>query len=279
MCAIELNTSYEPFSQEPEYIEANREFIRSLDLASATGVLDLACGTGTCAELMLEVRPTLAVVGLDLSRESLLIAEQHLEGRARIALLQGTADELPLRSGSVDAVIMGNAIHMLPDEDKLLAEVRRVLRSGGLFAFNSSFFAGTFPEGTERFHHEWIKQAILYLDRLDREWRAQGRGPIPRKRGTVRRAFSRPWPSPEEWVARLDRHAFRVQGLKQRTVMMTQRSFETIGAYAGFAEVILSGYPVRVASEALQAAAAPAFAEVNMNLVPRYWLEVVATRN
>jgi ubiquinone/menaquinone biosynthesis C-methylase UbiE len=177
----------------------------------------------------------------------------------------------------VDAVIMGNSIHLLPDFHQLLGEIRRVLFPDSVFAFNSSFYAGTMPAGTEGFNHEWIKQAAAYIMRKDLELRKQGKPGIKRKRGTVSSAFSKRWPTIDEWHEILEEHGFEIQSVHERTVMMTQHSFETIGAYGGFAEVILSGYPVAEASEALQATVAPALAAVDMLTVPRKWLEIVAT--
>jgi len=79
-------------------------------------------------------------------------------------------------------------------------------------------------------------------------------------------------------MERLDEAGFDVSSEKVRTVPLTQRSFEAIGAYAGFAQVLLSGYPVKLACEALQAAAAPTFEAAGIERVPRNWLEVVAAR-
>lgn len=286
MSMYEVNTTYEPFSKEPEYIEANRAFIQAIDLTSSRRVLDLACGIGTMTDLVLETKQDLIIVAVDLSRESLLLAKEHFtaaglfsgDNGGMIALLQGTADCLPTKDQSVDTVIMGNSIHLLPDPGKLLDEIHRVLRPGCVFAFNSSFYAGTMPKGTEKFHHEWVKQAASYIMRKDVESRKQRVGGIQRKRGTVPVAFAIRWPSPEDWTERLEKHGFKVLGTNERTVAMTQRNFETIGAYAGFAKIILSGYPVQEASEALQATAGSALAAVNMQTVPRYWLEVIALR-
>ncbi|MBW2602896.1 MAG: class I SAM-dependent methyltransferase [Deltaproteobacteria bacterium] len=282
-----VNMTYEPFAKEPEYIEANRAFIKNIDLTSTRRILDLACGIGTMTGLIFEKKMDVTVSGLDLSRESLLIAKEHfatsgdtqVADRKTVILFQGTADCLPSKDQAVDMVIMGNAIHLLPDSAKLVGEVYRVLQPGGVFAFNSSFYAGTMPKGTEIFHHEWVKQAALYILRKDNKLRKQGLKGIPRKRGTVPGAFSKQWPSPEEWTKTLQDHGFAVQVMSERTVFMTQRNFETIGAYGGFAKVILSGYPVEEASEALQATAGPALAEVKMQTIPRLWLEVIAVKS
>lgn len=286
MSKYKVNMTYEPFSEEPEYIEANRAFIQDIDLISSRRVLDLACGIGVMTDLILEKKTDVAVIGLDLSRESLMLAKRHFSkpgvvqgaNGEIITLVEGTADCLPSKDYSVDTVIMGNSIHLLPDTGRLVGEVYRVLRPGGIFAFNSSFYAGTMPRGTEKFHHEWVKQAASYILRKDLELRKQGLEGIPRKRGTVPGAFSKQWPSPREWTETLRNHGFQIQSVNERTVFMTQSNFEMIGAYGGFAKIILSGYPVEEASKALQATAGPALAAVNMQTVPRYWLEVVAVK-
>lgn len=296
MSLMQVNTTYEPFSREPEYIEANREFLKAIDLKQVKQLLDLACGTGTITDLILERYPSIkTVVGLDLSRESLLLARKDLyetglfigfdrsgtaNGGTKTALLliEGSADTLPLPDTWFDAVLMGNSIHLLPDFEKLLTEVHRVLKPAGPFAFNSSFYAGTMPPGTEKFYHQWVGHAAAYIKYKDEELRKQGKEGIKRIRGTAKQAYSQRWASKDEWADMLSRHGFRVVTMYERTVMMNQRCFETIGAYAGLASVLFSGYPVEVASEALQVMAGPALKAVGMEVVPRLYLEVSAIK-
>jgi ubiquinone/menaquinone biosynthesis C-methylase UbiE len=287
MVQFEVNTTYEPFSKEREYTEANREFLAGLDIKKDSHVLDLACGTGTMSDLLLQFQSESKVVGLDISRESLLLAQDYFRNKGSlggkhqhlISFIEGTADCLPFKMQSFDVVIMGNSIHLLADEMMLLAEIHSVLMPKGIFAFNSSFYAGTIPKGTERFHHEWLKLALNYIGEKDREQKKLGLSGIRRKRGTARKAFSKKWLSKEDWIKILSNQGFTLMNVFERTVLMNQRCFETIGAYAGLASVLFSGYPVDLASEALQATARPALAAVNMDVVPRYWLEVIALRN
>lgn len=281
-----IDTSYEPFSREPEYIEANREFIRDLDLDKGLTILDLACGTCVLTQLILEeVGESVEVIGLDLSRQSLEIACKDLDLRnpgnslaSRVHLLQGTGDSLPLRSETVDLVVIGNAIHCFDDLGVFFSEVTRVLRNGGCFAFNSSFYAGTFVPGTERFYDEWLKLAVKFVLARDAELRGQGKPGIRRQRGTVSAAFSRPWLSPDEYREVMERHGLRKTRTNQRTVMMTQHSFETVGAYEGLAAVLLSGYPVKLACEALMNSVRPGLESVGLVEVPRHWLEMAAVK-
>jgi ubiquinone/menaquinone biosynthesis C-methylase UbiE len=276
-----IDTSFDPFAREPEYVEVNREFADALDLAPGSTVLNLACGTLILAALLMpRYGDRLRMIGIDLSRRSMLLGRDFLRdsglGRhAGMPLIEGSADTLPLRAGSVDAALMGNAIHMLPDIDRLLADVRRVLRPGGQFAFNTSFWAGTFVPGTERFYDEWLKATVRHIQRRDSEERAAGRPGIRRVKGG-RVAGSRRWWSPEEYAAILDRNGFDVRASHRRIVQMSQSAFETIGSWEGFAAVLVSGYPTEVSCEALRATVAEALQEVGMTSVPRSWLEMTA---
>lgn len=290
----EIDTSYEPFSREPEYIEANRAFVASLPLGPAPMVLDLACGTLSMTDQLLTQledrqaqspaaeRPT--VYGLDLSRESLTLGRQFIVDKRservleQIFLVEGTATSLPYPSGHFDAVMMGNAIQLVPDLDAMVREVHRVLRSGGVFAFNTSFYAGTYCPGTEHVYIRWVQESLDYVLRRDREQRALGQPGIKRQRGTAGRAFSKPWLSAADYSGSLESAGLRVSAVNERTVMLTRSSFEKIGAYAGLAKVLLSGYPVKLACEAMERAAGPTLEAVGMTEVPRYWLEMTAVK-
>jgi SAM-dependent methyltransferase len=279
MTVLEVNTTYEPYSRSPEYIEANRAFVRSLGLEGGD-LLDLACGTGQMSACALETAPGLRITGLDLSHEQLGLARAGfaaLRPAPEVRLVRGSADRLPLRDARFDACIMGNSIHIIRDIDALLGGIRRVLRPGAIFGFNSSFYAGTFAPGTERFYHAWVKEALLHVQEADRARRARGEAGIPRRREARGGAFSNRWRTGAEWAEVLARNGFRPRETRERVVVMTRSSFEMVGAYAGMAEVLLSGYPVRVASEALQSTVAPALAAVGLEEVPRNWLEMAAT--
>ncbi len=293
---MEVITSYEPHSEDPEYIEANNAFIQTLNLESIQHVIDLACGTGTMSMLLLQRKPDLKVIGLDILAESLEIAKTKFQAKQQLSTLEnptdpaqvnpgtmsfvlGSADELPFKDACADLVMMGNSIHLLPDRDKLLAEINRVLKPGGTFIFNSVFYAGTFPEGTERFYTEWMKTAVEVLETKNQTRVAQGLDPYKRKRGTAKKAFSLRWLSPDQWTELLATHSLKITQQYQRTVMMTQSSFETIAAFAGFAETLMSGYPVEISSECLQAAVGQTFQAMDLETVPRLWLEVVAIKS
>lgn len=292
-----VDTSYEPYSQEPEYIEANRALLAELSLDGVQRVLDLACGTGLLSDLLLEMKPGLAIAGIDLSTESLDIGRRlfsskgHLvtsqaeleaaaaAGESAVLMVEGSADELHFAQESFDLAVMGNAIHLMPDKDKFLAAVARVLKTGAPFTFNSVFFTGTFARGSEALYTEWMKQAVVLLNKRNAARKAAGRPAIPRQRGTAGKAFDKGWKTPEQWQATLHNAGMTVTRTFRRPIPITQRGLELVGAYGGLAEVLMSGYPVDIASECLQEAAGLAFKKLGITEVTRYWLEITAEKD
>ena len=89
-------------------------------------VLDLGCGTGRNLPLY---RDGVRVVGLDPCLESLRKARTRRPG---VLLVRARAEALPFRSGAFDTVVSGLVFCSVGDVPRGLAEVRRVLKPGGV---------------------------------------------------------------------------------------------------------------------------------------------------
>jgi demethylmenaquinone methyltransferase / 2-methoxy-6-polyprenyl-1,4-benzoquinol methylase len=92
-------------------------------------VLDVCCGTGDLA--LAAARAGGRVVGLDFSTPML---ERAHRKSSEIDWVEGDALALPFADGSFDAVTIGFGLRNLPDVERGLAELRRVLRPGGRLA-------------------------------------------------------------------------------------------------------------------------------------------------
>ncbi len=88
-------------------------------------VVDLACGDGPLA-LELAARDW---VGVDLSHAELAAARR--QGASRVALADVAA--LPVAEGSAGSVVCSMALMLVQPLDRVLSEVARVLRPGGIF--------------------------------------------------------------------------------------------------------------------------------------------------
>jgi SAM-dependent methyltransferase len=89
-------------------------------------VLDLAAGTGKLTEGLLPLGLTLTAVEPDDDMRAEL--SQRFP---QVNAVSGTAEDIPLAAGSVDAVLVGQAFHWF-DRVKALDEIARVLRPGGV---------------------------------------------------------------------------------------------------------------------------------------------------
>jgi demethylmenaquinone methyltransferase/2-methoxy-6-polyprenyl-1,4-benzoquinol methylase len=90
-------------------------------------VLDLAGGTGRAARAVAEGDDAPDAVVIDASGPMLRRA-----ARRGTAAVRGDAGRLPVRDEAVDAVVVLDALHHLPDPDRALAEAERILRPGGV---------------------------------------------------------------------------------------------------------------------------------------------------
>jgi len=92
-------------------------------------VLDVCCGTGDLALAASEAGG--GVTGLDFSAPML---ERARGKSSEIEWIEGDALALPFADGSFDAVTIGFGLRNLPNVERGLTELRRVLRPGGRLA-------------------------------------------------------------------------------------------------------------------------------------------------
>ena len=96
--------------------------------------LDVGCGPGTVtASLARAAGPGALTLGLDIS-EAMLARAVRAEAGPQIGFLRADAQQLPLRDGTVDAVVSIAVLQLVPDPAAALAEMARVLRAGGRLA-------------------------------------------------------------------------------------------------------------------------------------------------
>lgn len=91
-------------------------------------VLDVGSGTGYGSEFV--SRKNHLVVGIDKDISAIKIAKMY-RGQ-NVSFIQGDARKLPFRNDTFDAVICFEVIEHLDEPLKLLEEIRRVLKPGGL---------------------------------------------------------------------------------------------------------------------------------------------------
>jgi demethylmenaquinone methyltransferase/2-methoxy-6-polyprenyl-1,4-benzoquinol methylase len=105
-----------------------RRLIALAEIGPGRRVLDLACGTGDFA--ILAAARGGRVVGIDITPRMLDLARAKSSARG-ILWAAGDMNDLPVASSQFDVVLTGYGIRNVPDLDRAIMEVHRVLRPGG----------------------------------------------------------------------------------------------------------------------------------------------------
>jgi SAM-dependent methyltransferase len=114
-------------------------------------VLDLGAGTGRVTEALQRAGVDVIAVEPDAEMRDAML--QRVFG---VAVLAGTAEDIPLPDERVDAVLVGQAFHWF-DHERALPEIARVLKAGGVLAAMWNI---------EDLRVPWVLQYAEYADRV-----------------------------------------------------------------------------------------------------------------
>jgi len=116
----------------PDVVLQRARFVQLLAPKPGERILDIGMGPGF---LTVDLAPIVGehglVAGVDSSAVMVELANKRCEGRGPCELQLGDATALPFDDASFDAVTSAQVYEYVPDMEKALAELRRVLRPGG----------------------------------------------------------------------------------------------------------------------------------------------------
>jgi ubiquinone/menaquinone biosynthesis C-methylase UbiE len=144
-----LNEKHLELCSSAEWADAVRRWIIPWvleDVALGDEVLEIGPGSGRTTEVLAGLVPRLTAVEVD--------AELARSLRARmtgpeVEVVHGDATDLRFAAGTFSAALSFTMLHHVPsvvDQDRLFAEVSRVLRPGGVFAGTDTLDSEEFRE-------------------------------------------------------------------------------------------------------------------------------------
>ena len=107
---------------------------------SGKEVLEIATGPGLLAKHV--AHPTKRMVATDYS-EGMIREAKKGTYPAQLTFAVADATALPYPADSFDVVLIANALHVMPEPELALAEINRVLRTGGLLIAPNSAWPGS----------------------------------------------------------------------------------------------------------------------------------------
>jgi len=135
-------------------------------------LLDLGCGTGFHLPAFAESASS--VFGVEPHPALVNLARRRTRALANVRVLQGTAQQIPLPAASVDVVQVRWAYFFGPGCEPGLAELARVVRTGGTaFVIDNDAARSTFGS--------WFRRAHPATDpcEIERFWSVQGWSRVP----------------------------------------------------------------------------------------------------
>ncbi len=149
-----------------------RRLRQMLPLKPGFVALEIGCGRGAGARIILKEFQPFHIHALDLDIEMIVKAQRYLssEEKQEVSLLAGDVTFLPIKTGSLDAVFGFGVLHHIPDWRLALAEIARVLKPQGAY-FLEELYPSLYQNFVtkhillhpkeDRFNHEDLKHALI----------------------------------------------------------------------------------------------------------------------
>jgi ubiquinone/menaquinone biosynthesis C-methylase UbiE len=123
---------------ERHHLSITEQTLRIMDLKPGERVLDLGCGSGWATRLIARLvgegpAGFGQVIGLDISDEMVRRARQASRDFENVMFVWGSAQQIPWEENYFDKVFSVESFYYYPDQDRVLAELFRVLAPRGRF--------------------------------------------------------------------------------------------------------------------------------------------------
>ncbi len=112
-------------------------------------VIDLGSGAGNdCFVARHETGESGKVIGIDFTEAMIKKARANAEklGYNNVEFRQGDIDDMPVSDSVADVVVSNCVLNLVPDKQKVISEIFRVLKPGGHFSISDIVLVGDLPE-------------------------------------------------------------------------------------------------------------------------------------
>jgi ubiquinone/menaquinone biosynthesis C-methylase UbiE len=144
---------------------------RHIDFSEQTSLLEVGCGVGAQTEILLRRFPLLDITSVDASKSQLDRARTHLKAvntNRKVNLTLANGEKLPFSSGSFDGAFLCWFLEHLAHPQKVLTQVKKALKKGGVLYCNEVMHA-TF------FLHPYSPATLQYwFEFNDHQWNQKG---------------------------------------------------------------------------------------------------------
>ena len=116
-------------------------------------VIDLGSGAGNdCFVARHEAGEAGKVIGIDFTEAMINKARKNAEkmGYNNVEFRFGDIDDLPVSDNVADVIVSNCVLNLVPDKEKVIKEIYRVLKPGGHFSISDIVLVGDLPEALRK---------------------------------------------------------------------------------------------------------------------------------
>jgi len=112
-----------------------KNIIQGLDPKKGEKIIDLGCGTGYYLFLLSNLGIKLNLTGLDYDERAVKEARENLKQKG-VSFMTGDLHKIPFRDKTFDKAVMSEVLEHVKDDEKVLKEVRRILKPNGVLVIS-----------------------------------------------------------------------------------------------------------------------------------------------
>jgi len=116
---------------DPAFARRAGIIFENLDLSGGEKILEIGCGRGFYLNVLSKVFPKLDITGIDLNEKYLSVAKRFINNN-KVKLIKADATKLPFANKTFDRIIATEILEHIPNDQKAISEIYRVLKPGGM---------------------------------------------------------------------------------------------------------------------------------------------------
>ena len=132
MKMIKLEKIFVNASARTRNIKVIEQLFSQIDLGNVKKALEVGCGIGVLSSYLAE-KYKWEVTGIDLDSEQIERAKNDYRENKYLKFFEADATKLPFGDNEFDLVLSVDALHHIPNRNKISGEINRVLKSNGFY--------------------------------------------------------------------------------------------------------------------------------------------------
>lgn len=142
-------------------------FLQWLSLPNGLRWLDVGCGTGALSAVILNSCAPERITGIDPSEAQVDGANERIKN-AEASFRVADATDLPFDSGDYDVAVASYVLNFVPDPQKMISEMTRVVRPGGTVAVTVFDYVGEGDPGRHFWAAIQARNPSLYEENFEK---------------------------------------------------------------------------------------------------------------